>query len=819
MRKRTLLIVAGLLVLLLGAAGALDLWLKGKEHPGLRVFLGQVWRNYPRSFAVDPPVLRITVDDDAMERIQAVVDAARERGVIMPEGNDYVQGEVVSPEGEWRARLRIKGKMSDHVEGDKWSFRVIARKDGGFLGMKRFSLQHPGTRNYLAEWFYHRLMRGEGLVALRYGFCRVELNGEDLGVYAYEEHFGPELLEHNDRIEGPLVRFDPGLFWQHRLNGVEGLGFEDGYGDQQAAALDGFGTNDLKEDPKANAVFEEAMTLMEAFRTGRRPASAVFEVERTGRRLALLDLLGGHRSMDWSDVKFHYDPVAQRFGPVSYESVSGFPIREIAGAFRCTGPATSADEFHTALFRDTVIFAAYVRALERYARPEWLDSAFTALKGPLDTASATLYGEFPYKELDREVYRRNQRIIQRALALPKAFHAHPDGRAGDTLFFTVVPVNNLPVLVDSLRLVDGRTWPVLGDRLVFARSAGQPGVPQRMAFLGTQVTDSLLMVDATIAAHVPGASAALTAAVFHQRLDPYDPAHFPTDRPANVGEFPFLHVDPATRTITTAPGRWVIDHDMVLPAGHVWKARAPLELQLAPGVRIISRAALFWEGREDLPIAVNGSGGSAILVLGAHEPSRIGHVRFAGLGAKGRAGLTFHQAALSMELSSVVAEAGACLVVNGTEATVQACSFTGGSDQLRGRGSKLLVSGSRFEGAGDDALTIEGGSLQLNNGWVAGAAGIGVKALLGARVEMDASAIEAAGTGVEAGQAAYLRMTGGALQAPRSVHAGKAELRYGPVRVELQKVRGVDAATVKCGRGSSVSIDGRSVNGPQPPLE
>ncbi|HEY0976819.1 MAG TPA: CotH kinase family protein, partial [Flavobacteriales bacterium] len=433
-RTRVRILIALLLLLGLGAFWA-HRSLKAHGHPGLPTLLGQLVRNYPKSFAAEPPVLEINVDEAAMERLQAVVDQARERGVILPEGNEFVQAGINGPTGGFKAKVRIKGKMSDHVEGEKWSFRVVARKDGGFLGMKRFSLQHPGTRNYLTEWLHHRLMAGEGLVALRYGFCKVVFNGEDLGVYAYEEHFGPELLEHNGRMQGPLVRFDPSLFWQHRLNGVEGEDYRDGYGEQQAAALDAFGSGDLRKDSAANRVFEQAMTLMDAFRTGQLSASAVFDATRTGRRLAMLDLLGGHRSMDWSDVKFHFDPLAQRFEPVAYESVSGFRIEEIAGAFRVTGPPSPTDEFHTALLKDPVIFAAYVQALERYTKKEWLDSAFRALGGALDTASATLYGEFPYKELDRSLYYRNQRIMARALQLPKPFHAYAQQRSGDTLVF------------------------------------------------------------------------------------------------------------------------------------------------------------------------------------------------------------------------------------------------------------------------------------------------------------------------------------------------------------------------------------------------
>ncbi|MCB0814173.1 MAG: CotH kinase family protein, partial [Flavobacteriales bacterium] len=142
----------------------------------------------------------------------------------------YVKADLVHDGSAFKARIRIKGKLSDHVEGSKWSFRVIARKEGGFMGMKRFSLQHPGTRNYLYEWFYQQLSRGEGLIALKYGFCKVRFNGQDLGVYAYEEHFGEELLEHAHRPEGPIVRFDPSLYWVHRLSNLEGIRFDEPYG-------------------------------------------------------------------------------------------------------------------------------------------------------------------------------------------------------------------------------------------------------------------------------------------------------------------------------------------------------------------------------------------------------------------------------------------------------------------------------------------------------------------------------------------------------------------------------------------------------------
>ena len=426
-------------LILVGGAWLGDRALKKRDHPGLRVFLKQWATNYPASFALEPLHLSITVKEEDMEQLEQVVEAARERGVIMPEGNEYVDAEINSGDDRYKAKLRIKGKLTDHVQGDKWSFRVISKKDGGFLGMKRFSLQHPGTRNYLCDWFYHRLMQKEGVIALRYGFLHVEFNGDDLGVYAYEEHFGPELLEHNGRLPGPLFRFDPALFWEHRLNEMNKLRFDEPFAAYQAAALDAFDSSELGKDATLRGQFEEAVALLDGFRRGELSASQVFDADLIARRHAILDLIGGHHSMDWSDVKFYYDPAAKRVEPVAYESFSAFPLRTLAGSNRWTGKHESGQDLHDQYFNDEEIFRAYVKHLERVSRKSWLDSTFTAMKPALDSASATLYREFPYKELDRSIYYKNQQVIRKLLNGPKPFHAYFGGAEQDTVRVTIVP--------------------------------------------------------------------------------------------------------------------------------------------------------------------------------------------------------------------------------------------------------------------------------------------------------------------------------------------------------------------------------------------
>ena len=69
-------------------------------------------------------------------------------------------------------------------------------------GMEEFKLLPPIARFHMTEWVGHALEEKEGLISLRYFFVELNLNGDDLGVYAIEEHFNKELLENRKAREG-----------------------------------------------------------------------------------------------------------------------------------------------------------------------------------------------------------------------------------------------------------------------------------------------------------------------------------------------------------------------------------------------------------------------------------------------------------------------------------------------------------------------------------------------------------------------------------------------------------------------------------------
>lgn len=413
-KKRRVVVVALSSLIAIGGVVA-DHYLKSRRHPGLIKFVGQLINNYPRSFGVKAPEISITISDKNMARIEAVVEAARTRGVILAEGNDYVKGKVTDADGAFKAKLRIKGKMTDHVSGEKWSFRVIAKDSGDFLGMRRFSLQHPGTRGYLTDWLSHHILRGEGLVAVRFGYCTLHLNGKDLGVYNYEEHFGQELLDANSRPRGPLMRFDPAQFWQKRLAWIRNEKAPEDLGTFRTAKVDAYDTKEIMLDSVRRAQFDTAVARIERFRSGQLPASAVFDADLLGRHMAHNDLVGGYRSLDWSDVKLYYNPGTRLVEPISFESFSGYLTEELVGARRSLAANSANEDLHAQWLKDDAVYDRYRYHLARFARKEYLDSTFLALRPSLASASAILYREFPWKELDTAVYYRNQETIRRLM--------------------------------------------------------------------------------------------------------------------------------------------------------------------------------------------------------------------------------------------------------------------------------------------------------------------------------------------------------------------------------------------------------------------
>jgi hypothetical protein len=400
--------LAGLAILVLGIAiGSLlrpTRWFqRGPRtvHPALAPTLTPVEPQTPADLGL--PVLELSIPATSAEVLQRVRDAAMDRGIIVQTDADTVPAELTVDGQRHPVELRIKGDWTDHVESERWSYRIRVKGGASVLGMREFSIQAPRTRGYLWEWLVHEAGRREGLLAPRSTFVQVLQNGHALGVYFLEEHFEKELLEFQGRREGPIVRWDESTLWATLLaeGDVPGKGRRavpsevlaparelfgaepHAYGEKRLSSVEGLASalNAALEQMKqlrALALLEspelDPLVVLQAMQDLRgRTLEEVVHVEKLGRLHALASLFQIEHGLAWHNLRFYRDPVLARLEPILFDMGAQEPAARDPVPFRAEGLTaafTSSPRYVDALFED----------LGRMVRSGWLDELFDALE-------------------------------------------------------------------------------------------------------------------------------------------------------------------------------------------------------------------------------------------------------------------------------------------------------------------------------------------------------------------------------------------------------------------------------------------------------
>ena len=82
-----------------------------------------------------------------------------------------VNAEFVYKNKKYKGQIRLKGDRKMHFEKKKHSSYNVYLDDGNFImGMNRFAIQKPGTRNYIHEWIFHEMIGDLGLIKSNYIF-------------------------------------------------------------------------------------------------------------------------------------------------------------------------------------------------------------------------------------------------------------------------------------------------------------------------------------------------------------------------------------------------------------------------------------------------------------------------------------------------------------------------------------------------------------------------------------------------------------------------------------------------------------------------
>ena len=337
------------------------------------------------------PTMYMDISFEDYQQLLQKRNEALEIGILNTTDADFVDAIVhLQGENDFEANVRLKGDWTDHLVGDKWSFRIKIKDDGQILGMEQFSIQTPAARNFLNEWAFHQNLLQEGVLTTRYQFVNVLLNGKLLGIYAIEDHFTAELIESQGRRQGLILRFneDPmwqnmSAFWAENLNHDNTLSVTNSW----TASIDAFQEAKLAEDPILSSEAETARNLLKAFQAGERSIPEIFDVELWGRFFALHDLWSAPHGVVWHNLRFYYNPITALVAPGAFDSEPFYR--------RSTKTSISSEFIGIEIFNDPLVRTAYAKELFRMTDPEYITKLVENFTTEHDQLSNALNVEFP----------------------------------------------------------------------------------------------------------------------------------------------------------------------------------------------------------------------------------------------------------------------------------------------------------------------------------------------------------------------------------------------------------------------------------------
>lgn len=342
--------------------------------------------------------LNIQINDSNYSELMRFRETALFQKVISQDLKKYVKAIVWYQGDSIPVKMRFKGDWTDHLLGDKWSFRIKVGDGNAINGLKTFSIQNPNTRGFLNEWFMHRIFENLGLLNTRYDFIPVTLNGNNLGMFAMEEHFDKQLVESRSRREGPILKIDEEGFWERNLiTETEHYCYNVPY--YEAAAVLPFKRKRTLKNGNLKNQFLIAKDLVYQYKTFETPVEQIFDLDALASYHALFDLGGVLHGQGWHNQRMYYNPISSKLEPIAYdmytEDVRLVERPPILGMFAENELDIPRNRFlNQSVFNQPSFQSRYYKMLVQFSDESFLEEQEQILGKELDSLNTLLGKEF-----------------------------------------------------------------------------------------------------------------------------------------------------------------------------------------------------------------------------------------------------------------------------------------------------------------------------------------------------------------------------------------------------------------------------------------
>ena len=305
----------------------------------------------------------------------------------------YVPANIRTDDKSVKVKIRLQGDREIHwANPERWSFRVQVSNDTIF-GMRKFTIQHPVTRNYIYEWMFHDFLKREGLIGLNYQFVTLNVNGKNRGVYALEEKSDKILIESNQRRNGPIFKFT--------FDG--GVNFDTFWDDISVSAYQK--KSWASDDP---ILLARAEQLLLGFIHSDLKVSQVFDTDKLAKFFAITDLFSMFHGTLPDGIRLYFNPITQLFEPIGSDGHfldKAYPML-VSQLSDFTGEQGfwGYGKWYERLFdikngENVELYAKYMLELDRLSSPGYIEQYLDDSDQEINNILDFIYSDFPFSDL------------------------------------------------------------------------------------------------------------------------------------------------------------------------------------------------------------------------------------------------------------------------------------------------------------------------------------------------------------------------------------------------------------------------------------
>tara|TARA_Y100001933_G_scaffold264371_1_gene329665 strand:+ start:311 stop:3025 length:2715 start_codon:yes stop_codon:yes gene_type:complete len=709
--------------------------------------------------------VRLDIKFKHFRRIQEKRQEAMKRGLLISSDADYVPAQIRVGGKTVNCKLRLKGDLSDHWESEKWSFRVRLKGDANIYGMTSFSLQHPITRGNTSEWLYLNSLKNEDLLAVRYHFVNLTINGKKMGIYAMEEHFSTALMETNNKREGIIVSFDEYRYWKNLPPRQNNIDWPSAY---QSADIQERNSNRIEKSPELRKQKVLALNLLRHLQEKKLEGTDVFSPDRLGRFLAMSRLWNAEHGLLFQNVNFYFDPITNRLEPIGYD---GFPGAKITAPNCYFSGGWIADNWVNQALRSPRIAKAYIKHLELVTRPTFIKVLKEQFEEEELKLRRILFREILFED-DRLIWKSDSSLLnytpwrvltERAKAIrkelneerPAIVYARP--AKGNSSDLEIVVRNALTQPIEIIGFEKGdHSWSakeaLISPSITQLDPTRKNIVMPLQRFGHTSLDGDHLFILASYFNQNSNQDAKPTSGKLnlivrilgmdlkvHHLPVPIDPYRFKpeklpfrTNHDNNVSDYSFLHEK--GDTIFVIPGEHNVTEDLIIPPHRSLEIPAGTTLRFGNGATLVSESPIRARGTEQNPITLTAAqeGWSGLLVANASEPSFLKHVRISKMGRTDKntnypginrgnwtltGGITFYHSPIEIShcLINDVSTEDALNIISSDFNVTDSIFSDVSSDAFDGDFVRGGITNCTFEHIGGDAIDLSGSNTSIDN--------------------------------------------------------------------------------------------------------